>query len=255
MYSARDVETKLVERQAIPMRPTFRILRTLSAKLLALICAMLITLGCATVRGPRVPRVFKIDKTKDTEVLDEVKNYRDGKCLNDKTRDCPPGRKERDTIVYDLKMIIDRNYEDYAHAFERLQNTAIFLGETSGASLTAVATLVGATQTKDILTTASTLAQSTSVSAQKNYYQKQTSYAILNVMDSDRANKWSKIYDNLATLDVDKYPLSAALSDLVDYRRAGTAFQALTSIQQAAGAVKETAGAAVEKTNDKLKAK
>jgi hypothetical protein len=200
--------------------------------------------------GPRVPKVFVIDQKRDNEVFEEVRKYRDGTCLNNNTKEC---RAERDIIVYDLKMIIDRNYEEYAHAFERTQDTAIFLGETSGASLTAVATLVGATATKDILTTASTLAQSTSVSAQKNYYQKQTSYAILNVMDSDRAKKWSKIYDNLSTLDVEKYPLSAALSDLVDYRRAGTAIQALTSIQQAAGAVKEEAGAAVEKTNKKLK--
>jgi hypothetical protein len=97
--------------------------------------------------------------------------------------------------------------------------------------------------------------QSTSVSAQKNYYQKQTSYAILNVMDSDRATKWSKIYDNLAKLDVDAYPLSAALSDLVDYRKAGTAIQALTSIQQSAGANKETASKDIEKTDTSLKEK
>jgi hypothetical protein len=111
------------------------------------------------------------------------------KRVEDKATTCVQDRKERDTIVYDLKMIIDRNYEDYAHAFERTQDTAHFLGETSGASLTAVATLVGVSATKDILTAASTFVQSTSVSAQKNFYQKQTSYAILNVMDSDRAQK------------------------------------------------------------------
>jgi len=40
-------------------------------------------------------------------------------------------------------------------------------------------------------------------------------------MDSDRAKKWNAIYDNLTKLDIDKYSLSAALSDLVDYRRQG----------------------------------
>ncbi|MGH9513226.1 MAG: hypothetical protein ACRD2U_13925 [Terriglobales bacterium] len=146
-------------------------------------------------------------------------------------------------------MIIDRDYENYAGSFERTQDTSIFLGETSAATLTAVATVVGATATKDILTTASTLVQSTSVSAQKNFYQKQTSYAIINVMDSERAKKWALIYDLVVKNDIDKYPLSEALSDLVDYRRAGGALQALTSILQTAGQTKATAAADIKNTN------
>lgn len=223
-----------------------------SKNLLALICMIAISCGCATIGGPKVPKVFVIDKESDVRVLTEVQNYRDGKCMHPTATPCTPGREDRDTIIYDLKLIIDRNYEDYAHAFERTQDTAAFLGETTGASLTAVATIVGATGTKDILTTASSLVQSTSVSAQKNYYQKQTSYAILNVMDSDRAKEWSLIYDSLANHDIDKYPLSAALSDLVDYRKAGTAIQALTSIQQTAGANKVDAAKAVKQTTDSL---
>ena len=193
--------------------------------------------------------MFKIDKVSDTRVLTEVQNYRDGKCLDDHKKDCKPDRVERDTIIYDLKLIIDRNYEDYALSFERTQDTSIFLGETSAASLTAIATLVGASPTKDILTTASTLVQSTSISAQKNYYQKQTSYTILNVMDSQRAKQWAAIYDRVAQNDIDKYPLSEALSDLVEYRKDGTGLQALTSIQETAGQVKAAASADVKKTN------
>ena len=224
-------------------------------------------------------------------MLKEVQNYRDGKCINDNTspkdgsgtkdsastkdntsakgnasttdntstkdntnaNHCPQNpREERDTIIYDLKIIIDRNYENYAGSFERTEDTSIFLGETSAASLTAVATLVGASPTKDILTTASTLVQSTSVSAQKNFYQKQTSYAILNVMDSDRATKWAAIYDLMVKYGIDKYPLSAALSNLLDYRKAGTALQALTSIQQTAGATKATAAVDIKNTNAAL---
>ena len=68
-------------------------------------------------------------------------------------------------------------------------------------------------------------------------------------MDSDRATRRSKIYDNLAQLDIDAYPLSAALSDLADYRKAGTAIQALTSIQQSAGANKDTASDEINNTD------
>jgi hypothetical protein len=57
----------------------------------------------------------------------------------------------------------------------------------------------------------------------------------------------------LTKLDIDKYPLSVALSDLADYRKAGTAIQALNSIQQGAGASKQDAAAAVQKTNQELK--
>jgi hypothetical protein len=221
-------------------------------------CALKLTLasmmmcflpGCASIKGPRVPAVFVIDKETDNRVLSEVQNYRDGKCIGDATKTCTPDRTERDTIVYDLKLIIDRNYENYAGSFERTEDSSIFLGEVSGASLTGVATLVGATATKDILTTASSLVQSTSVSAQKNYYQKQTSYAILNVMDSERAKKWAAIYDLLVKNNIDKYPLSQVLSDLVDYRKAGTALQALTSIQQTAGATKAAAATNIQETN------
>ena len=119
--------------------------------------------------------------------------------------------------------VIDNKRND--DVLEEVKGYHQFSGGDSAASLTAVATLVGASPTKDILTTASTLVQSTSVSAQKNYYQKQTGYAILNVMDSDRAKKWSAIYDDLTKLDIDKYSLSAALSDLVDYRRQGRRLQ------------------------------
>ena len=127
-----------------------------------------------------------------------------------------------------------------------------FLARHWRQSLPTVATLVGASPTKDILTTASTLVQSTSVSAQKNFYQKQTSYAILNVMESNRATKWAAIYDLMVKYGIDKYPLSAALSNLLDYRKAGTALQALTSIQQTAGATKATAAVDIKNTNAAL---
>jgi hypothetical protein len=226
-----------------------------SALAMAAVFMVFVMVGCAAMTGPKVPKVFVIDTQADKDVLGRVQRYRD--CLAGmKKEDCKqPDKDQRDTIVYDLKLIIDRNYEDYAHAFERTQDASLFLGETSGATLTAVATLVGATPAKDILTTASTLVQSTSLSAQKNFYQKQTSYAILNVMDSDRAKKWSTIYDNLTKLDIHQYPLSAALSDLVDYREDGTAIHALASIVQTSGATKQDATAAIAKTDTDLKTK
>lgn len=225
-----------------------RVFTSQSLSVLVISGAMLVTSACSSVRGPRVPKAFMI-KDRDANIVKEITNFYNGKCLNDASKDCTPDERERDIIVYDLKIVIDRNYEDYARAFEQTQDTSVFLGEVSGASLTGVATLVEDMALKDILTTASSLVQSTSVSVQKNYYQKQTSYAILNVMDADRAKKWSQIYDLLVNNGLADYSLSAALADLVEYRRAGTAIHALTSIQQAAGAQKTEATATVDKTN------
>src|SRR5712692_10584345 len=64
-------------------KPEFhRILRN-SLPVLALPIAILGISSCATISGPKVPAVFVIDKESDARVLQEVKNYRDSKCLND----------------------------------------------------------------------------------------------------------------------------------------------------------------------------
>jgi hypothetical protein len=144
----------------------------------------------------------------------------------------------RNSIVYDLKIAIDKNYEAYAKNFEYTFNTISFAGDVGGAALSAVGTLAGTSELKDILSTASTLTQSTNASIQKDFYQKQTQFAILAQMDADRLTQWSAILQKLLKDDVQVYPLAAALNDLLDYKRVGTAVTALTSIEQKAGAEK-----------------
>jgi hypothetical protein len=218
--------------------------------------------GCASIRGPKTPAVFLVDKETNKDVLSEVQIYRDGCKKIDKNTVCTdqqiansclhmPGggscRSDRDTIVYDIKRIIDHNYEIYARSFEQTQDSSIFAGEVSSASLTAVATLVGATELKDVLTTASTLVQATSTSVQKNFYQKQTSYSILNVMSGDRAKEWATIYDKLEQNGADQYQLGEAMDNLVAYRQAGDAIHALASIQQSAANTKDAAGKKIQR--------
>ena len=206
--------------------------------------------GCihnTVIKGPDTPDALKTGKLQNTKVRDEIVNFYYNKCLQDAPpttpltppftleSNCGSRKQQRDTIVYDLKNIIDNNYEAYARHFEQTADTANFAGEVSGASLTAVGTLVGATGLKDILTTASTLTQSTTVSMQKNYFQKQTEYAILSQMDASREKQWNVILQEMGKEEED-YPLSEALNDLQQYKRAGTGIAALTVMTQQSGA-------------------
>jgi hypothetical protein len=227
-----------------------------------LVLGLFLLSGCASIRGPKTPTVFLVDKETNKDVLSEVQIYRDGCKKIDKNTVCtddqikgyclhkPTGencRADRDTIIYDLKKIIDHNYESYARTFEQTQDSSIFAGEVSAASLTAVATLVGASDLKDILTTASTLVQATSTSVQKNFYQKQTSYSILNVMNGDRAKEWATIYDKMERNGADNYSLGEAMDNLIAYRQAGDAIHALASIQQSAANTKDAAANKIKK--------
>jgi len=210
------------------------------------------------VRGPDTPMALQTGKKVNKNVMNEIQNFYYNRCLEDSSTlpiaplaapspNCGSRIEQRNTIIYNLKSIIDNNYEDYARHFEITADTASFAGEVSAASLTAVGTLVGASDLKNILTTASTLTQSTTLSLQKNYFQKQTEYAIVSEMDADRKNQWSVILQ-LTSKTVDDYPLSQALNDLQQYKRAGTAVAALTAITQQAGAQTQNADQKVKKT-------
>ncbi len=211
------------------------------------------TSGCAlraanrSIAGPGVPRALRINKARDQGVVTEIDNFLKGKCLDDASQSCAQSRAERNRIIYDLKVIIDRKYEDYAKNYEQVADTTTFAGEVSAASLSGVATIIGDAGTKATLALASTLTQSTLVSAQKNFYQKQTAYAILAVMDSQRLDKWKDILQSMKS-DLDEYPLSAALADLAEYRRRGSGVAALESIQQSAGSTQDNAKKVIDTT-------
>lgn len=236
----------------------------------SLFCSLLIcTLGStaclhnSAIRGPRTPMPLAVSRRNDLYVLNEIQNFYYGRCLQDKNPlpsstivapgswtgvNCGTDRQKRDSIIHDLKMIIDHNYEDYARNFQQTADTTNLIGEVGATSLSAVSTLVGVGELKDILSTASTLTQATNTSIQKNYFQKQTDYAILAEMSAERLKQWSQIADSMKNNDVNTYSLSEALDDLQEYKRVGTAMVALTTIGQQAGAQTVSAAADINKT-------
>ena len=234
---------------------------------LTLILSCLPSVSCirnGAISGPATPLPLQIDPK---YVLNEIQNFYYGKCLAESNPlpstsitvpagglnafNCGSPRDKRDQIIYELKIILDRNYAAYSVHFQQTADTVSFAGEVAAAGLSGVGALVGAGGMKDILSIASTLTQSTNVSIQKNYFQRQAGYAILAQMDSDRLTKWSEIADSIKNNDVDTYSLSNALDDLQEYRRLGTATAALTNIQQRTGAQNIEASAALKQIREK----
>jgi len=211
------------------------------------------TSGCAlkrSIKGPRVPSSLAIAQLDKTTVPKEITDFNNG-CAADKTAGSSDQtlllrcKLMRNRIVYDLKLIIDRNYEDYARAFEQTANTLDFGMEVSATTLSGVATIAD-TGIKDLLSLASTLTQSTEASTQKNFYQKQTAFTILAVMNSQRLDRWKDILQSMDN-ELDDYPLSAALADLAAYRMQGTAEAAFEAIQKNAGTTQDKAKAVIDK--------
>lgn len=192
-----------------------------------------------SISGPDVPKALKVDRHRQEEVLKEIQYFQEAKCLDGRSAEACEDKSKRKTdrnrVIYDLKLIIDRNFEDYSRNYEQVGDTVNFSGETTAASLSGVATVVGDAGEKALLSLASTLTQSTLISSQKNFYQKQTIFTILAVMESQRLDKWKDVVQLMQNDDEDQYPLSAALADLAEYRRRGTALAALESIEQTAG--------------------
>jgi hypothetical protein len=89
------------------------------------------TTGCAvkavnrSVSGPDTPRALRVNKAHDEAVLAEVKNFLNGKCLDDATQTCAQSTAERNRIIYDLKLIIDQNFEQYAKNYEQTSDTRL----------------------------------------------------------------------------------------------------------------------------------
>ncbi len=246
-------------------------IRQFAWTILLLVPVVISFTGClhnSALFGPNTPKALTAVRARDSYILNEIQNYLMGKCLQANNPlpgitvaadsisslttvtsiNCGQSRQTRDIIVYDLKLVIDLNYSDYARHFQETSDTTNVIGEIGSASLSAVSTLVGAGEIKDILATASSLTTATNVSFQKNYFQKQTGYAILAAMNAARLKQWSQIADALKKNDIDTYSLSAALSDLLEYKRVGSATAALTIMQEQSSVQGDAAKGEIQKT-------
>jgi hypothetical protein len=101
--------------------------------------------------------------------------------------------------------------------------------------MSAAATLVGATDIKNILDASLTAFQGTRTSLDKNFFQEKTTESIISQMRATRKTKQAQLITNLATRDVSSYPWDAVWIDLVDFYYAGTVPSALVEIASTTG--------------------
>lgn len=209
--------------------PLFR--RPLSRPTAVLVTAVLLFSGCAHKNGPNNLPVV-VNKAELGAIRALITNYRQNP--NSVTQ------QTRNDLVERLIGVSDDHYITLRNSLLSSRNTLDFLGEVTSTTLSAVSALIGDVDTKSILSTASTLTQSTKVSIDKAFFKSTSTEAIVAKMDALRATKQQTITTNEA-LDKDKWGLEAALNDVRQYDDAGTVQTALISITADAASAKTKA--------------
>jgi hypothetical protein len=144
-------------------------------------------------------------------------------------------KTQRNQIVFRIIAQIDAAYG----AFELNLSTRRAGLQTGGDAvqlgLSAAATLVGASDIKDILSATSTAFQGTRLSVDKNFFEQKTTESLVSQMRASRKNLQAQILLSLSNRDVNSYPLESAWGDVVNYYYAGTIPSALVDIAGKAG--------------------
>jgi hypothetical protein len=118
--------------------------------------------------------------------------------------------------------------------------------------ISAAATVVGASDVKDLLTASLTAFQGTRTSFDKNFFQEKTTQSIISQMRASRKTKQALLITGLGSRDVTSYPWEAVWIDLVDFYYAGTVPSALVEIAGTAGAKANDATTTLNKAISKL---
>jgi len=146
----------------------------------------------------------------------------------------------RNDVINDLVLLIDHNYGKIENSLYNSKAWSDFGGSLISTGLGTAATLTGAAGAKTTLSALVTAIDSTKVSFSKDVLQGQSMIAIIAQMRKLRAEKLVDIRKSMA-LSVDKYPLSQALDDLMEYYQDGTFVTALQSMTEDAAASKKAA--------------
>ena len=101
--------------------------------------------------------------------------------------------------------------------------------------------ILGDVETKTILSTTSSLVQSTKTAVDKDFFAEQTSSALVSTMDGLRDTKKAQIIASEKKL-LGAYSFEAAMNDALTYDDAGSINSALLTMASDAGRKKEAAG-------------
>jgi len=205
-----------------------------------LIAPLVLACGCRSSMGPKMPATLSAPATTNYKASDfnaDIASYRAKVAAND----TQGALALRNQIAYRVMGDIEVNYSKFEMSLTTQRagfetgSDAIQLG------MSAAATLVGATDIKNILDASLTAFQGTRTSFDKNFFQQKTTESIISQMRASRKTKQAQLITNLVKRDVASYPWDAVWIDLVDFYYAGTVPSALVEIAGTAGNKADTA--------------
>jgi len=213
---------------------------------LAVIVPSLLAAGCRDTMGPRMPSSLtapSVTTYKAADLTSDIAAYR-AKVAGGDTNGATAMRNQ---MAYRVMGDIEMSYSKF-----EMSLTTQRAGFETGADavqlgISAAATVVGASEVKDLLNASLTAFQGTRTSFDKNFFQQKTTESIISQMRATRKTKQAQLITNLAKRDAASYPWDAVWIDLIDFYYAGTVPSALVEISGAAGAKAVVA-------NDKLNA-
>ncbi len=197
-------------------------------------CVALIPIvGCLRV-APRIPAALASPASITYSVHDfdtDVANYRQSVLAGM----LDAAKTQRNSIIFRILAQVDAAYGEFEIKVSTRRAGYQTSGDAAQLGLTAAATVVGASGIKDILSATATALQGTRLSFDKNFFEQQTTEALVSQMRAARKTLQAQILLSLSTRDVNNYPVEAAWVDVVDYYYAGTIPSALVDIASKAG--------------------
>ena len=199
--------------------------------------AALVLSGCVAespirdVESPATPKVLLSEYTieqKTSDVLRYHAQIEAGKSADAKVT--------RNVIVYSIKKEIDTVYQAFESGFFARKSAFEVETDIFELILSTSATLTNAARAKTNLAALLTGAKGSRLSVDKNVFGEKTYAALVAQMRASRSALAATILEKLATLDVDKYPLSEAEGELLRLFNAGTIHNALIELSTDAGA-------------------
>jgi hypothetical protein len=154
--------------------------------------------------------------------------------------------EQRNGIIEDLIFLVDVNYYQFESELYvgRLSfDTATDIGIIG---LGAAGTLVDSTGTQAILSAISGGIGGARVSINKNFFHEQSANALISTMRATRKSKLNFIR-SAESLSLSDYPMTRALSDIIEYYNAGTIIGACENIISEAGRKEQEAASEIEK--------
>ena len=139
-------------------------------------------------------------------------------------------KTNRNQFITAKMFVIDRSYAIYEPAVARNDSVTKFFGSLATIGMSTAASVIPLGATTKILTSTITAVQGAERAIDQDILQSQAILSITRQMRADRAVQARVIFNRMSACGIDRYPVYIALSDLENYRSAGTFESALASL-------------------------